>query len=289
MASYDRSPLSDAPVSGARFMAPGQVSGDGVAVRQPAHPDGLRQPDGLHDSAARCKNKVLAALPRDSWERLQPHMRRVLLHQGDVLQESGAAVEYVYFIESGMVSLVIDGDDGARVEVGVTGREGVVGGCCVLGNHHSVHLAIVQVAGNAYRIPDDAIRAECKRGGVLQNLLHGYMHLLLAQSSQSAFCNRVHTLEERLSRWLLTVQERMPTDDLDLTPEFISHMLGVRRSGVTVALGVLQQAGLIDTARGHITIRDRDKLKTCACECYETVRARFESLDRQSKDSQSSL
>lgn len=274
MSSHDRSQLHNDPTSGARLLSTSQTSGNGTALPQQS------QTNGLRDGGARCKNKMLAALPRDAWERLQLHLRRVLLHQGDVLQESGAVVEHVHFIESGMISRVVDGSDGAQVEVGVTGREGLVGGSGVLG-HRSLHLSVVQIAGNAYRLPVEVVQAEYRRGGVMQNLLHSHMHLVLAQSSQSAFCNRAHTLEERLSRWLLTVQDRIQSDELELTHEFISHMLGVRRSGVTVALGVLQQAGLIETARGLITIGDREKVKSCACECYEITRAQFQILEHQ--------
>jgi CRP-like cAMP-binding protein len=230
-------------------------------------------------SAAHSRNSILAALPQDVWQRLEPQMKRVLLHQNDVIQESGAAVRYVYFIESGMISLVVDTQDGSQVEVGVTGREGIVGGFCTLSNEPSFHRGVVQISGNGFRLPVEVYLEEYKRGGVLQQLVHQYSHLVMVQASQAALCNRLHTVEERLSRWLLTSRNRVGSDSLELTHEFISHMLGVRRSGVTVALGLLQQASVLDTTRGCVSIRDTAKLESCACECHSIIRSEFQKFD----------
>jgi CRP-like cAMP-binding protein len=237
-----------------------------------------RAADG-HIPAVRCRNAVLAALPQETWQRLEPQMKRVLLHQNDVIQESGASVRHVYFIESGMISLVVDTQDGSQVEVGVTGREGIVGALATLGSDTSFHRGVVQISGNGFRLPVEAFLEEYKRGGVLQQLVQQYAHLLMVQASQAALCNRLHTVEERLSRWLLTSRNRVGSDNLELTHEFISHMLGVRRSGVTVALGMLQQAGVIDTTRGCVTILDESKLESCACECHRIVRDEFQKFE----------
>jgi CRP-like cAMP-binding protein len=240
-------------------------------------------------SAARCYNAILAALPQDMWQRLEPQMKRVLLHQSDVIQESGAPVRHVYFVESGMVSLVVDTQDGSQVEVGVTAREGVVGALASLGSDSSFHRAVVQISGKAFRLPVEVFLEEYKRGGVLQQLVQQYSHLLVAQASQAALCNRLHTVEERLSRWLLTSKHRVQSDNLELTHEFISHMLGVRRSGVTVALGMLQQAGIIDTTRGCITILDSCKLESCACECHSTIGDEFHKFEKSASHLSASL
>jgi CRP-like cAMP-binding protein len=229
--------------------------------------------------SVRCRNSILAALPQDAWQRLEPQMKRVLLHQNDIIQESGAPVRHVYFIESGMISLVVDTQDGSQVEVGVTAREGVVGALASLGSESSFHRAVVQISGNGFRLPVEAFLEECKRSSALQQLVHQYSFLLMVQASQSALCNRLHTVEERLSRWLLTTSNRVASHNLELTHEFISHMLGVRRSGVTVALGMLQQAGVIDTTRGCITILDEAKLESCACECHRIVRDEFQAFE----------
>jgi CRP-like cAMP-binding protein len=178
-----------------------------------------------------------------------------------------------------MISLVVDTQDGSQVEVGVTGREGIVGGLSTLSSESSFHRAVVQISGNGFRLPVEAFVDEYKRGGVLQQLVQQYSHLLVVQASQAALCNRLHTVEERLSRWLLTTSNRIQSENLELTHEFISHMLGVRRSGVTVALGMLQQAGVIDTTRGCITILDCAKLESCACECHQIVRQQFHKFE----------
>ncbi len=181
-----------------------------------------------------------------------------------------------------MISLVVDARDGVQVEAAVTGREGIVNGTVILGNQLSFHRAVVQVPGNAYRLPASVLREECQRTEVLRDPVNRYLFLLMAQASQAVLCNRTHTLEERLSRWLLGVRDRIGSEELDLTHEFISHMLGVRRSGVTIALGVLQEAGLIDATRGHIAIRDDQKLESCACECYDVIRKQFQIFEKAS-------
>jgi CRP-like cAMP-binding protein len=236
-------------------------------------------PDGWQDASVRCKNRILAGLSDNDRERLAPHLRRVLLHQNDTLHESGAAIDHVYFVEAGMISLVVAASDGSQVEAAVVGQEGVVGGACVLGNQFSFHRAVVQIPGNAYRLPAAVLQEECRSNRVLQHLLHRQLYLLMAQASQAALCNRVHTIEERLSRWLLTIRDRIGSNELALTHEFIAHMLGVRRTGVTVSMGILQQAGLIDYTRGHIMLCDPEKLESCACECYSGVREQFKTFE----------
>lgn len=259
------------------------LNGNGVSANGASRPSGAsveeEMPNGWQDTTVQCKNRILAALPQDVRERLMPQMRRVLLHQSDVLQESGMAVEHVYFIETGMISMVVDAQDGAQVEAAVTGPEGIVGVTSVLGNQPSFHRMVVQIPGNAYRMPASALQRECRENPQFQELLHRHLYLLVAQASQGTLCNRIHTVEERLSRWLLTVSDRIQSDDLELTHEFIAHMLGVRRAGVTVALGMLQQSGMIDATRGRIRLVDRENLQCCACECFEVLRQQFAMLE----------
>jgi CRP-like cAMP-binding protein len=183
----------------------------------------------------------------------------------------------------------VDTQDGSQVEVGVTAREGVVGALASLGSESSFHRGVVQISGNAFRLPVEKFLEECKRGGALQQLVQQYSHLLMVQASQAALCNRLHTVEERLSRWLLTSSNRVQSDNLELTHEFISHMLGVRRSGVTVALGMLQQAGVIDTTRGCITVLDSSKLESCACECHHIIRSEFHKFETRAAHSSGKL
>jgi CRP-like cAMP-binding protein len=221
------------------------------------------------------RNLLLGALGPDAQERLMPHLRHIELVQGKVLQESNTPTEHLYFVESGMISLVVDAPDGTQIEIGVTAHEGVVGALCLLDNQPALHRAMVQVPGRGYELPKDVLEEECRRNPAWRNLLLHYVYVIFAQSSRSALCNRTHTVEERLSRWLLTVRDRIQSDRLPLTDEFVAHMLGVRRSSVTVALGVLQQAGLIDNTRGDIVIIDQ-KLERTTCECYRIVRDKFQ-------------
>jgi CRP-like cAMP-binding protein len=231
------------------------------------------------DGSTPCRNRLLAALSSEAWQRLAPHLRRFEMVQGKVLQENGKPIEQVYFVEEGMVSLVIDAEDGNQVEVGITGNEGLVGVLIGLDNQPALHKAMVQVPGVAYQLSAEVLEDECRRNPQWHNLLLHYAYVLFAQSSRSALCNRTHTVEERLSRWLLLVRDRINSDELPLRDEFIAHMLGARRSTVTVALGVLQQAGLIDNTRGDILILNNDKLERTACSCYANLRDQFQRFE----------
>jgi CRP-like cAMP-binding protein len=226
----------------------------------------------------RPKNYVLANLPQDVWNRVSPHIRHALLIPGQSLYGAGELAERVYFPNSGLVSLVMDSSEGSQVEVGVVGREGIVGVLAALSGQPSFGHALVQIAGNACWVPAALLRDEFRCGGALQDWLLRYIQVLNVQAAQCALCNRLHTVEERLSRWLLIVHDRIATNEIDITHEFIAQMLGARRSGVTVALGALQQAGFIDLARGHVVITDEQGLTKNTCECYSALRAQFETL-----------
>jgi len=223
-------------------------------------------------------NRILAALPAEEYERLLPHLEHVSLEPNEVLYRPDEPIRYVYFPLNTLVSLVSLAETGATVEVGVVGNEGMVGMPVFLGAGTTPHLALVQAKGNAMRMKAEVLKQEFERKGVLHDLLLRYVNALFIQASQSATCNRLHTIESQLCRWLLTTQDRLQTDRLELTQEFISRLLGARRSGVTVAAGHLQKEGLISYSRGKIAIRDRQRLEAAACECYRVIKSEFNRL-----------
>ena len=217
-------------------------------------------------------NRILATLPREEYERLRPRLEPVRLTQSKILYEAGDVIRYAYFPKGGMVSLLSVTEDGRSIEVGMIGDEGMAGIPIVLRVNRTPYQVMVQIPANAMRIRGDALREEFKRGGKLQDLLLRYAHTLLTQVTQSAACNRFHTVEERLCRWLLVSRDRVQTDTLPLTQEFLSHMLGVPRTSVTMIAGTLQKGGLIRYSRGKITILDRQGMEAASCECYRLVR-----------------
>lgn len=223
-------------------------------------------------------NQLLAFLPQDEYERLVPHLEKVSLSLGRVIYEPGEMIEYVYFPNQAAVSLVSLLENGSTTEVGMVGKEGIVGYPVFLGGNSTTHRAIVQVAGTGMKIDAKVLKAEFSRGEMLQRLLLLYTQALLTQISQTAVCNRHHSVEERLVRWLLTAQDCVLSKELSLTQEFIANMLGTRRPGVTVAAGRLQQVGIISYSRGRITVLNREALEEAACECYGIVKNEFNRL-----------
>jgi CRP-like cAMP-binding protein len=224
------------------------------------------------------KNRLLAPLPREDRERLFPSLEPITFALGDVLYESGRPMDYVYFPTTSIVSLVYTMEDGATVEMGLAGSDGVVGIALFLGGDTTPNRAVVQIAGGAIRMPAQILQEEFKRGGALQLLLLRYTQALITQISQTAVCNRLHALEQRLCRWLLLCLDRVQSNELRMTQEFISNMLGGRRESVTVAAGRLQDAGLIHYSRGHIRVLNRPGLEATVCECYRVVQNEFERL-----------
>ena len=223
-------------------------------------------------------NRLLEALPGEVSKRLCPTLVYVPFALGDVVYEPGERIEHVYFPTNSVVSLVYTTANGDTAEIGLVGNEGVVGVALFLGGDTMPNLAIVQVAGGALRVPASAMRAEFDRGGPFQHALLRYTQALLTQVSQTAVCNRLHPIEQRLSRWLLMTRNRLPSDEILMTHEFIAHMLGVRREGVSAAAHHLQEAGLIRYRHGHITILDREGLEAAACECCRVVKDEFDRL-----------
>jgi len=217
------------------------------------------------------ENRLLAALPRSEYERVVPHLERVSLPQGKILFEAGDLVRHAYFPTDGVVSLLSITEDGETVEVAMVGKEGMTGVPIILRVGITPYRSMVQIPGEAMRIKADALTTEFNRNGHLQDLLLRYTHSLLAQVTQSAICNRFHTVDARLGRWLLVIRDRIRSETFYLTQEFIAHMLGTPRTVVTVAANKLQDAGLIRYKRGKITILNRQGLESAACECYVIV------------------
>ncbi|HEV2914883.1 MAG TPA: Crp/Fnr family transcriptional regulator [Pyrinomonadaceae bacterium] len=227
---------------------------------------------------AKIQNTILAALPAKEYQRLLPFLEYVSLPLGQVLYETDELIREVYFLNTGIVSLVTHMRDGASVEAGLVGSEGMVGISVVLADSISPNQAVVQIADGAMRMNSAALKNKLERGGQLQSLLLRYTQALIKQVSQTAACNRSHYIGERLARWLLMCQDRVEGDELALTQEFIAEMLGTRRSGVSEAAVILQDDGLIRYSRGHITILDRQGLEKFACECYAVVKKDFDRL-----------
>jgi CRP-like cAMP-binding protein len=226
-------------------------------------------------------NRLIAALGDEDLARIAPRLERITIEAGQILHRIDQPVEYNYFPETALVSLLNILSDGTSVEVGVVGRDGVVGITPLLEGSRAVTQAIVQITGEALRISARALKEEFKRGEQLQAVLLRYTRMLLTQVSQTAVCNCLHNVDQRLARWLLMAKLRIESDDLPLTQEFIAHMLGARRAGVSEAAGVLQDAGLISYSRGHIVILDFKGLEEAACECYQIVRKEFQkALDQ---------
>jgi CRP-like cAMP-binding protein len=223
-------------------------------------------------------NQLLAGLSTEKYQRLIPYLERVELPLRQVLHEPGEKIEYVYFPTDAIISLVSIMQDGSTVEVALVGKEGMVGIPVILGGYSTITQAVVQIAGSALRMQANVFKVEFERGGELQCLLLCYVQTLFTQVSQSAACNRLHSIEERLARWLLTVQDCLQTSEFLMTQEYIAQMLGSRRSGVTVAAGMLQQAGIISYRRGKIKILNQEDLENTACECYGIVKAEASRL-----------
>jgi len=224
------------------------------------------------------RNHLLAALPKADYQRLATHLEPIPLPLGWSVYEPGSPMEHVFFPTDGIISLLYVMENGASAEIAVTGNEGLVGIALFMGGESTPSRAVVQSAGQAYRLRADFLKEEFERGGELQHLLLRFTQALITQMAQTAVCNRHHTVEQQLCRWLLLSLDRLPSNDLIMTQELIANMLGVRREGVTEAAGHLQQAGLIQYQRGHITVLDRSKLAERVCECYAVVKRESDRL-----------
>ena len=233
---------------------------------------------GVAVSGDRIQNEILAALPRSEYERMCPSLQVEQWPSGKALYAAGEEISHVYFVDRGMASLVSLTDEGASIEVGVIGREGMVGISTILGNNTMPHSAIVQLPGQALKMKIGALNDAFNKSSKLQSLLMRHMYLLYYQVARSVLCNRFHQVESRLCRWLLMSRARLDSNAVPLTQEFLATMLGVARPIVSLTARTLQNAGLIEYKMGRITILDLDGLKAAACDCYEIVRLESENF-----------
>jgi CRP-like cAMP-binding protein len=224
------------------------------------------------------QNRLLAALPADEWTRWLPALEPVSLPLGEVLYESGMTMTHVVFPTTAIVSLLYVLENGASAEIAVVGNEGIVGVSLFMGGESTPSRSVVQSAGAGYRLRAQVLKEEFGRSGPVLHLLLRYTQALITQMAQTAVCNRHHTLDQQLCRWLLLSLDRLRSPELVMTQELIANMLGVRREGVTEAAANLQRAGLIHYRRGHITVVDRPGLERRTCECYDVVRREYARL-----------
>jgi CRP-like cAMP-binding protein len=223
-------------------------------------------------------NHLLAELPSDVYQRLLPNLECLSLPLGEEIYAAGQALKYVYFPSTAIISLLYTMEDGRSAEIGVVGNDGILGIAVFMGGESVPNRAVVQSEGFAFRMRAEVLALEFRRVGILQRVLLRYTQSLIAQMSQTAVCNRLHSVEQQLCRWLLLSHDRLPSNDLVMTQELIADMLGVRREAVSHQAGRLQSAGLISYHRGRITILDRVGLEERACECYGVVRREAERL-----------
>jgi len=224
------------------------------------------------------QNRLIAALPAEDYARIAPALELVPIPLGHALYEPGVHMRHVYFPIDSIVSLLCVMEDGGSAEIAVVGNEGVVGVSLFMGGETTPSRAVVQGGGHAYRMKSQMLKEEFDRAGAMQHVLLHYTQALLTQMGQTAVCNRHHTLDQQLCRWLLLALDRLASHELIMTQELIANMLGVRREGVTEAAGNLQRAGLIEYHRGHINVLDRPGLEARACECYAVVKREYDRL-----------
>jgi CRP-like cAMP-binding protein len=224
------------------------------------------------------QNHLLAALPASDYQRLASHLELVPMRLGEVLYESGVQLRYVYFPTTSILSLLYVMEDGSSAEIAIVGNEGILGISLFMGGESTPSRAVVQSAGHAFRLKAALLKDEFGRFGPTMHLLLRYTQALITQMAQTAVCNRHHSVDQQLCRWLLLSLDRLQTNELSMTQELIANMLGVRREGVTEAAGKLQDVGLISYRRGRITVLDRPGLEARSCECYQVVKTEFDRL-----------
>lgn len=241
--------------------------------------------EDLHLTRSATKNHILAALSEEDYNRLMPHLEMVRLKLNQVIYRPTEPIKYVYFPNDAMISVLASTPAGECAEAGVIGREGIVGIDVFIGGHLPFNESIIQNADRSLRIKSAVICQEFKRGGAFHDLTLRFIRVLMLQISQTALCNRIHTVEERLARWLLMCHDRVEEDKLTLTQEFLSVMLGTNRETVTVSAIALQERGFIKYSRGLIVILEREGLEASACGCYRIVKDAYDKFQNQSKES----
>ena len=224
------------------------------------------------------QNRLLAALPKAEFDRLAPHLELVPMRLGEILYEPGGQLQHAYFPTTSIVSLHYVIESGASAEIAGVGNEGVVGISLFMGGNTTPSAAVVQTAGHAYRLERRRLKEEFDRAGAVLRLLLRYTQALITQMTQTAVCNRHHSVEQQLCRWLLVTLDRVPSGELTMTQELVASMLGVRREGVTEAAGRLRDEGFIGYRRGHISVLAREGIETRSCECYGVVKVEFDRL-----------
>ena len=225
------------------------------------------------------KNRILAALPPDEYEQLAPHLQEVPLSIGTVLYDFDDEITHVYFPNDDTVgSLLSSAEDDTTLEVGLTGSEGLLGFSVLMGLGRTPHRVLIQIPGTAWKIKSGVLCREFGRGGRLHDLVLRYSHALFTQASQTAVCNRLHQVEARLARWLLTVRERVESDQFPITHDFMARMLGANRATVSLTAATIQQAGYIRYTRGKLAVLDPEGLEDVACDCYRVVKKRYEEI-----------
>lgn len=232
-------------------------------------------PQNSHNSVG---NKLLSALPEAEYQRLLPNLEPISLSLKQFLYEPYQPIDYVYFLNSGVVSVLTVLENGATIEVATVGSEGMIGTFVVLGSDQFPGETIVQIPGNALRMQVDIFKREVSPGSIFHNRLLRYIQLLVNHLMQTVACNRLHTVEERCCRWLLMTHDRAHTDDFPITQEFLSQMLGVRRASVSETAAILQKAGLINYSRGRMKILNRQGLEAGSCECYRVLTQEYQRL-----------
>ena len=230
-------------------------------------------------SAPAYRNRILASLPKEEISSLASHLSPVTLPQGQTLLDAGQKVDHAYFLENGLASIVVTMKSGTSVEVGVVGKEGMVGLPLLLGTESLPHRTFIQIRASGFRIRAAILCRELEKSAMLRHRAQLYLQAHLVQASQTAGCNRLHEIAERLARWLLMCDDRIESDDLEITHQSLGDMLGAPRATVTLAAGMLQRAGLVDYSRGHVRILNRRGLEEAACECYRNIRREYERLD----------
>jgi CRP-like cAMP-binding protein len=231
------------------------------------------------DKSRPLQNRILAALSREEYERLAPHLQETSLSIGMILYNFDEPITHVYFPNSGTLgSLLSTTKHDAAIEIGVTGSEGLLGFSVLMGLETTPHQVLIQIPGTALKIKPAALRKEFKLGGRLHDSVLKYTHALFTQASQTALCNRLHSVEERLARWLLTAHDRVESDQFPLTHDFMARMLGANRATVSLTAATIQQAGYIRYTRGKLTILNREGLEDTSCDCYRIVKKRYEDI-----------
>ncbi len=256
-------------------MAVTRPEAQATRARKPARSGSRATPPAGHRPR---QNHLLDALPASDYERIAEHLELVPLKLGDVLYEPGVRMRYVYFPTTAIVSLLYVMEDGASAEIAIVGNEGILGISLFMGGDTTPSRALVQSAGYGFRLKAQHLKEEFQRFGPTTHLLLRYTQALITQMAQTAVCNRHHSVDQQLCRWLLLSLDRLASNELLMTQELIANMLGVRREGVTEAAGKLQDAGLIRYRRGKITVLDRPGLEARSCECYQVVKTEFDRL-----------